>query len=649
MEKVGNKGFVYEFGRFVLDPEGKTLFSGGKPIHLPAKEFETLLLLVENNHRALSKDEMMGALWPDSFVEESNLAKQISRLRKVLNSDGEHFIETLPKHGYRFSADLRRTIPADEELVIIERRPPEQLDFAVENEIEEPKNSSPAKSKMAWPWPVVALLALTGLLALSAFLYLRRETASPAEKIRSIAVLPLKPLTAEEKNKVLGLGIADALITKLGSLKQIVVRPTGAVARFAEAPEDSLEIGRKLGVDAVLEGTIQESEGRLRVNARLIRTDSGLQFWAERFDEPANGIFVLQDALSSKIAKALAFELTDAENELFARRGTGNTEAYEKYLRGRFYQRQNTPEGLNRSIEFYEQAIALDPKFAEAHAGIADANIIMFNFGFRPAERAIPQARESVNRALQLDPNASPAYTSLALIQFLIDHDWTEAEKSLNRAIELNPNNAGAYHRYAYFLMRLGKFDESLQKSEKALELNPLSNIVQSNIGMTYLLARRYSEAISQLEKTATENPQFSFPRWLLGDAYEAVGDTEKAFDSDLMAQEIEGGKEFVAKLRERKRAAGIGAANRFWLEEAIRAKETGRISSTGETPYGEITALFVASRAAVVKDREQTLRWLERSLQEKDPILSSIRFLTRYDFVRDDPRFQAVLEKTGY
>src|SRR5262249_2538006 len=150
-----------------------------------------------------------------------------------------------------------------------------------------------------------------------------------------------------------GLGLADALITKLGSLKQIVVRPTSAVARFADAPADSLEIGRKLSVDAVLEGSIQESDGRLRISARLIRTDSGIQLWAENFNEPATEIFALQDALSNKIAKALAFELTDTESELFARRGTGNAEAYEKYLRGRFYQRQNTPEGLNRSIEFY--------------------------------------------------------------------------------------------------------------------------------------------------------------------------------------------------------------------------------------------------------------------------------------------------------
>lgn len=649
MEKTGNKGFIYEFGKFVLDMEGKTLFSEGKPIHLPAKEFETLLLLVENNHKALSKDEMIKAIWQDSFVEEGNLAKQISRLRKTLDTDGEQFIETLPKHGYRFSADLRITSPVAEEPVILERRTLKRLTIAVENEIEDLQIALPAKSKIALRSPVIASFALTGLLGLSVFLYLSREAAPPTAKIKSIAVLPLKPLTAEEKNEVLGLGLADALITKLGSLKQIVVRPTSAVARFAGAPADSMEIGRKLGVDAVLEGTIQESEGRLRINARLIRTRSGMQFWAEKFDEPASEIFALQDAFSNKIAKALAFELTNAENKLFARRGTDNTEAYEKYLRGRFYQSQNTPEGLNRSIEFYEQAIALDPNFAEAHAGIADTNIILFNFTIRSAAETIPQARESVSRALQLDPDLSSAYTSLALIQFLIDRNWAEAEKSLKRAIELNPNNADAYHRYAYFLMRLGSFEESLQKAEKAREFNPLSNIVQNGIGLTYLCARRYPEAIKQLEKTAIENPRFSLPGWLLGHAYEGIGDMEKAFEADLRALEIEGGKEFAAKLRERRQAGGISAAKRLWLYEAIRAKETGRIPSTGETLSGSIQALDVAHRAAIVKDREQTLRWLERSLQEGDPLLGGVRFLARYDFVRDDPRFQAVMRKTSF
>lgn len=636
MQTTGKKGVIYEFGKFVLDPNEKTLLVGDKPIRLPAKEFETLVLLVENNGRALSKEEMISAIWQDAFVEEGNLAKQISRLRKIFNTDAEKLIETLPKHGYRFSADLRLVSRLAEEPVILEKRTVKRVTF--ESEIEDETPALPSKSKSITRLPIFAALGLAALIGLSAVWYLNRETPSPTTKINSIAVLPLKPLTSEENNKILGLGLTDALITKLGSLKQLVVRPTGAVAPFADSTDDSVEIGRRLNVDAVLEGTIQQSDGRLRINARLIRTDSGIQIWTEKFDEPAGGIFAVQDALSNKIAKTLAFELTNAENKMLAHRGTDNTEAYEKFLRGRFYQSQNTPDGLKRGIEFYEQAIALDPNFAEAHAGIADANIIQFNFYFRTAAETIPQARQSVNRALQLDPDLSYAYTSLALIQFLADRNWPDAEKSLQRAIELNPSNADAYHRYAYFLMRLGRFDESLEKAEKARELNPLSSIVQSGIGLTYLCARRYPEAIEQLEKTAAENPNFAHAQWLLGTSYEAVGDAEKAFAANMKALEIEGGGELTAKLQKVKETDGLDAANRLWLYESINARKSRQVSP-----------LVIAIRAAALKDREQTLFWLEKSLEEGDPVLGSIRFFARFDFVRDDPRFQAIVQKIDF
>ncbi len=635
METAENKRFVYEFGKFLLDPQEKTLFSDGVPLHLPAKEFETLLLLVENNGRALSKDEMIAAVWQDAFVEEGNLAKQISKLRKIVNTNGNQFIQTLPKHGYRFSADLKITYPEIQEPFILEKRTVKRVTFAVENEIEDQRHALPSGSKRFSRMSIFAALGLAALIGFSAVWYLNRETPSMTAKVNSIAVLPLKPLTSEENNKVLGLGLADALITKLGGLKQIIVRPTAAVVPFADSPMDSVDIGRKLNVDAVLEGTIQQSEGRLRINARLVRTDSGIQIWTEKFDEPANEIFALQDALSNKIARTLAFEVTNDENKLLARRSTNNTDAYEKYLRGRFYQSQNTPDGLKRSIEFYEQAIALDPNFAEAHAGIADANIIQFNFGIRPAAETIPLARQSVNRALQLDPDLSYAYTSLALIQFLADHNWPDAEISLQRAIELHPNNADAYHRYAYFLMRLGRFDESLQKAEKARELNPLSNVVQSGIGLTYLSARRYPEAIEQLEKTAAENPQFAHAQWLLGTCYEAIEDSEKAFAANVKALEIEGDAELAAQLQKVKSTQGVEAANRLWFEELVKARTREKIP-----------AIFIALRAATVKDREQTIYWLEKSLEEGNITLGGIKFLAKFDFVRDDPRFQAITQK---
>lgn len=636
METAENKGFVYEFGRFVLDPKEKVLLVDGRPLRLPAKEFDTLLLLVENNGRALSKDEMMSAVWQDSFVEEGNLAKQISRLRKILNTDGSEFIETIPKHGYRFTADLRMTAPQAEAPIIIERRTVKRVTIAVEDDPNEPPSALPPAPRSRFVLRAAAA-ALAAAVLIGAFVIWQSWMREPAERISSIAVLPLRPLNDDPDAKVLGLGLTDALIVKLGSLRKVNVRPIGAVTGFDENT-DSVDAAHTLGVDAVLEGTIQRDGGRLRVTARLVRAVTGEQLWADRFDEPSAGLFALQDALSANIAKALAFELSKADRDTLLRRGTENAEAYERFLRGRFYQTQNTAEGLSRSIELYEQAAALDPNFAEAHAGIADANVIMFNFNIRTAAEAIPPAREELGRALRLDPQLSNAYTALALVQFLADQNWPEAEKSLQRAIELNPSNADAYHRYGYFLLRLGRFDEAQAKNDRALELNPLSVISRSNRGLIFLCARRYPEAIAELEKVTADNPRFSFPQWLLGLSYEGAGDAEKAFEANLKAVELEGGAELAAVLRKYRDENGLDAANRYWLEESISSRK-GQI----------VPALTIAGRAATVKDRERTLAWLEKALQEADTTVGGTRFFAKYDFVRDDPRFHAVVGKLAF
>jgi tetratricopeptide (TPR) repeat protein len=378
------------------------------------------------------------------------------------------------------------------------------------------------------------------------------------------------------------------------------------------------------------------------VNARLIRTSSGEQIWADRFEQPATNLFEIQDALSSSIAKALAFELSKSDNEQLIRRGTNNGEAYEKYLRGRFYQTQNTADGLTRSLELYEQAVGLDPAFAEAYAGIADANLILFNLGIRPAEETIPNARGAVSRALQLNSELSNSHTSLALIQFLIDRNWPEAEKSLQRAIALNPNNGDAYLRYGYFLINVGRFDDALDRLNKAREINPLSALVQTNIWMAYLFARRYPEAIHQLEKAAAENPQFSLAQWILGLTYEESGDGESAFVESLKALEIEGGFALAAELRKVRETRGLDAANRRWFTESVSSKKS-------VDPSERLTAMVVALRAATTKDREQTLYWLKRADEEGDPTLFQIKFLSKFDFIRDDEQFQAIVKKLSF
>ncbi len=282
MESLDNKAFVYEFGKFVLDPNEKTLFADGYPVHLPAKEFETLQLLVENNGRALSKEEMMSTIWQDSFVEEGNLAKQISKLRKIFDSNGDQFIETIPKHGYRFKADLHRTITALEESIVVEKRTVKRVTFAVENDVDA-SLALKGGSKSFLTAPRIAGSCLILAIVVGA-IWLWGSRTSP--KTTTIAVLPIRSLSSEENDRILAAGLTDALITKLGSLKGVIVRPANSVEQFANTGAEPTEIGRKLDVQLVLEGTILQVDRKLRFNMRLINAQTGSRFGAKGLTEP---------------------------------------------------------------------------------------------------------------------------------------------------------------------------------------------------------------------------------------------------------------------------------------------------------------------------------------------------------------------------
>lgn len=651
-------GQLYEFGEFRLEPAERLLSRNGKPVTLTPKAFETLVVLIQKSGRLVDKNELIQTVWAGTFVEEANLARNIWTLRKALGDDDtiHRYIETVPKRGYRFVAPVRCVVeaPVEEETILTQRRLRARI---VREEVEttdEPQSESQvyqpnaestgtlaaqdrltARRVVGRRVAVFAVLTLTVVTGAFGVRFWTKHAVASRTRIGSVAVLPLRSLTAGENNDALGLGLTDALITKLGSLRMVTVRPTSAVVKFVKSDLDGLEIGKRLQTDAVLEGTIQQSDGRIRITARLLNVASGEQIWAEKFDEPANELFALQDALSNKITETLAFELKKEEIEQLASRPTTSSEAYERYLRGRFYQTQNNEQGLTRSIECYEQAIGLDPNFADAYAGLADANVLLYNFGFRSPGEVLPRAQQFIDRALKLNPNLPEAYNSLALVQFFFERDWKAAERSLQKAIALDPHNSTAFLRYGYFLIQMGSFDEALSKLERARELNPLSPMVQADIGLAYLCARRYPQAIEQLERVTAENPEFALAHWFLGAAYEEDGDMDKSFASELRALAAEGGGELASRLLKVKERAGLSAANQLWLDELLR---TRRKTS--------VPALSIASRYATLKNREQTLAWLEKAVEEGDETLSQIKYLTRYDFTRGDQRFQLILKR---
>lgn len=367
------------------------------------------------------------------------------------------------------------------------------------------------RNKSAVTLTVVIVIAFLCGFGLSINSFYRQQTTQSNDlpgknetpRINSIAILPLKSLVKNENENALALGLTDALITGLGSLQQIAVRLTSAVLKFTDSEQDAAEIGQKLNVDVILAGTIQENNHRLRLNLHPVSVATGEQIWAQNFDQPTGDIFSLQDAVSTRISQSLVFELQQTELATITKRPTRNTEAYEKYLRSRFYAAQNNEQGFAKAIELDEQAIALDPNFAEAHAGLADVYVLLYNFGYLPPNETIPKARQSINRALEINSKVYKVYPTLALIQFFYDLDYPAAEKSLHKAIEINPNQAYVYLRHGYFLTLVGKFDEALAELEKARELDPLSPLIQTNIAAVYYSQKRYPETIERLEKNS--------------------------------------------------------------------------------------------------------------------------------------------------
>src|SRR5262245_60002706 len=435
----------YEFGSFRLDMVEHRLLRDGRPVALKPKVFNLLLELVTNSGHILLKDELMRRVWPDTFVEEHNLAVGISTLRKALGGDQNdyQYIETVPRRGYRFVADVREVW--DDPAALREDR--------------------------------------------------AKRAATPSQvssESHSIAVLPFKSIgTKGSEDVCLGLGMADALITRLGNLNQIIVRPTSVVRKFAEGSQDPVSAGNEVGVSAVLDGSIQRSGKSIRVTVQLVSIENGTTLWADKFDEKFTDIFAVEDSISEQVTTALTLTLTDKDRERLRKRYTENSEAYQAYLKGRFFLSKRNAKDMVRSSEYFEEAINKNPDYALAFAGLADYYLLAANYNLLSAKEAIPKSRNAVLKALELDETLAEAHSALAYLK-LTEWDWAGAEQEFKRAINLNPNIVETRKSYAIYLRCLGRFDEALAVMKRAHELDPLSAGVNTTVGFTLHIGRRY-------------------------------------------------------------------------------------------------------------------------------------------------------------
>jgi len=577
----GPQTYIYEFDDFRVDP-GRRLLLGrdGRPLPLTPKAFDTLIYLVQHTDVVLGKETLMRAIWADTAVEENNLNQCISALRRVLGEKrAEHrYIVTVPGRGYRFVAPVNKRKP-----------------------------------------PVVA---------------------SSAEPIPSIAVLPFQPLARKNRDESLEMGMADTLIARLSGIRDIVVRPMSSVRKYADLKLDVLAAGRELGVESVLEGSLQCRGNKIRVTVRLLNVSNGASLWAGTFDEEMTDIFALQDAISEQVAQALSLELSKEDKTRLVKHYTQSTRAYQYYLKGRYYWWKNSPEEYKKSRDYFHRAVEEDPFYALGYCGLNSFYGYGAAWGILPPDEGWPKAEWAVTKALELDDQLAEAHLDLAALKMVYYLDWVGTEREAKRAIELSPGFDEIHYMYSFFLVVMRRFHEAVAEGKQALVCNPFSLRISQHLGYALYCARSYDEAIQQYRKALELDRNDASVREALGDTHERNGEYREAVEQWTKAMLLANDAELVATL---------GAANtRGALDKAVRAvaaKRLDRLQRNRER--GDyVPAIRFAREHLRAGHQEEALKWLTLACEERNVYSLMIASDPFYDPLRANPRFAKLLRR---
>jgi TolB-like protein/Tfp pilus assembly protein PilF/class 3 adenylate cyclase len=464
----------------------------------------------------------------------------------------------------------------------------------------------------------------------------RKSTAGPVEK--RIAILPFKPLLSENRDPVLELGMADTLIAKLSNSREIVVSSLNSVRKFVGLEQDSLAAGRELQVSSVLEGNVQRAGDRIRVTARLIKVADGSSLWSSTFDEKFTDVFSVQDSISQKVADALALRLSGEEKSRLTKRYTDNLEAYQLYLTGRYHWSKLTPPDIRKGIGFFQQAIASDPDYALAYAGLAVANRALAMNADVPAKDCLPQAKEAAMKAIELDDSLAEAHSALSFSFIWYDWDWAAAEKEAKRALTLDPNSALSHFAYAHMLSDQGHHQEAIAEIARARELDPVFLLIRALEGMILHHAGRNDEALARLQTALELDPNFWVTHLMLGRVYLQQRKYPEAIAQFAKARELSGGNsEAIGSIGYAEALAGDKEKARAVLEE-LKV-----LSQQRYVPPSNMGLVYCG-----LGDKDGALSNLERACDERDARVTLLKVDPRWDSLRDNPRFIAILKRIG-
>jgi len=643
------QGAKYLFGPFELRTRTRELYKHGVKLKLRPQAYQVLALLLEHSGECVTREELQKRVWPsDTFVDfENGVNTAIKQLRASLSDSAAEprYIETLPKLGYRMIVAVEFEAGSKGERAVEAKE--ESAGATASNEVSASPPAARPISSTKRLWFTAAAVIVLGIACLVAFLKWPRaplipQPAAPAARIM-VAVLPFKNLTGDDTQDYFSDGLTEEMIAQLGRLdpKELGVIARTSVMHYQHSSEKVDQIGSELDVQYVLEGSVRRDSQKVRINAELIEVDGQRQLWAQQYDRELTNLLVVQAEIAREISDSIQQTLGSPQHSEPIRTPTLTPQAYQAYdlcLKGLYFWNKRTGQGLQQAIVYFQQAIAIDPNYAPAFAGLSNTYALMPGYMLAPAAEYMPKAREAAVRALQTDDELPEAHVALALILENYDWDWNSAEKEYRRAIELNPNYATAHHWYAEFLTWQGRFDEALRESESARRLDPLSLIIAADRGAILYFARQYDRSIEQFQNVLEMDP--SFGRAHLGiDAYMQLGRFDEA----------------LAKVEEWRRLSGDGTNIRSRLvyiygrtgqKDKARA-ELRKLEAMNAARPQDPVAMAVAYIG--IGNNEAALSSLEKAYAERSNLLTALNVEPVYDPLRQDARFQELLRRVGF
>jgi len=632
MGKGSQSREVVRFGVFELDVRAGELRKQGLRLSIQGRPLQALAVLLEKPGNVVTREELRSRIWPaDTFVDfDHNLHNAIARLREALGDSSEtpRFIETLPRRGYRFIGQVENSFAATGTRRV--------AGGELSNEAIDP---GPSRGRVI---VAAAALFLVVLATTAVWVFYRYYVLPPQNpQIHSLAVLPLENLSRDPNQDFFAEGMTDALINDLAQIGNLRVISRTSIMQFRNTRRPLPEIARVLNVDAVVEGSVVWSNDRVRITVELIQATSDKHLWAQSYERNLTDILKLQDEVSRAIAGEIQVSLTPDVSQRLSSSKQVDAEAYQLYMKGRYFWVRRTEESVNRAISYFQQAIEKDQNYAAAYSGLADCYSSLgfsFDIGSLPPQEAQPKAIAEANKALQLDDSLAEAHNSLAYTKLNYDWDWAGSEEQFRRSLKLNPNYANAHHWYAHLLLSAGRFDEALAESNRALELDQLSPIMNVHLGWHYYFTRQYDRALEQLNKTLELDPTYGLAYWYRGLAYEQKHMYPEALREMAHGEELLKGNVVIESDIARLYAV---SGNRAQAETVIT--DLKRLSRRKYVNSFEIAIIYVG-----LGQKNEAFGWLEKAYRERSDLLVYLKVDPRLDSIRADPRFVNLVRRVG-